>query len=443
MRRGLKEQLKNLKNEHVSPRPDWLKSDRARLLSQISNTMPMKKVGAWDNIWLGVSILLPQQIVVGIVRPLVVLLIVALVGTSGWVATVDASYEALPGDWLYPAKRAVEKTKLKAATILGNESSATKLHAEFAVRRASEVKSVVKKTSGVDSNTVSEVVNDLKTEIKTVNTKLEEIKNNQGSAEVAREVQKNTEQIQSALKEVKDDLASTTSTEGQVIVQEITEAKNMAKDTTVKTVEVLVAKHQTGEVSKEEVANAIGKTLDDAVGEMNENKQSLDNVKIVMDIMTQNISASGTASSTDAAAEMFNSAKVQTAEAAVKTNEAAEQIDKKAGEIKSLVESGDLSQAISAMKEMNETAKEAGKISDTALTTAQQVLSPAVVNEVKEKTAEAAAASPLLSGSSTVKVLVTTTTQSNQNGSLPVSIIVTTTPVVNSTTVKSSSSTVR
>ena len=45
------------------------------------------------------------------VRPMATLLIIAMVATSGWIATVDASYNAIPGEWLYPAKRATEKPK--------------------------------------------------------------------------------------------------------------------------------------------------------------------------------------------------------------------------------------------------------------------------------------------------------------------------------------------
>ncbi len=208
MSREIIKQLKNLKQSEVTPRPEWLKADRARLVSQISNTVKSEKPNAWNNVWLGMSIFLPKRFVFGVVRPVAVLLVVAMVGTSGWIATVDASYRSLPGDWLYPAKRVVEKTQLVTAAIIGAKKTEARLHSEFAKRRADEIKTVIKSTDPEVQKRVASVVADLTEEINSANDKLDKLITAQtdGTAEMAKEVQKNTEQISNLLKEVKDEL---------------------------------------------------------------------------------------------------------------------------------------------------------------------------------------------------------------------------------------------
>ena len=114
MSQELIRQLKQLKHHEVNPSEAWLKNNRALLLSQIKNTIgvePNRQAGRVEKIWAGLSIFLPQPMVYNFVRPMATLLIIAMVATSGWIATVDASYNAIPGEWLYPAKRATEKPK--------------------------------------------------------------------------------------------------------------------------------------------------------------------------------------------------------------------------------------------------------------------------------------------------------------------------------------------
>jgi Domain of unknown function (DUF5667) len=424
MSQDMVKQLKNLKHSEVSPRPEWLNASRARLLSQIKNTIPTEKTGTLDNLWLGMSIFLPQKFVFNFVRPMAVLLIVALVGTSGWIATVDASYEALPGDWLYSAKRVVEKTQVTTLSILGAKISETKLHAEFAKRRASEIKGVVNSDNPDRAAVVSSVISDLKDEIQSVSNQLDEMKNSKigGTADMAIEVQKNTDQINQSLKEVKEDLSSSTSTESQATVKEIGEAKDMAKDASVKAIEVVVAKHLDGDVTKEEVMAAIDKSMQSAVEEVSQSNQNVQSVQTV--VTAANVISNAIGTTTPATEKMDNVA-VKTAEAAVKTQEAVATLDKQVTEVKNLMESGNMADAVNVLKAATETTKEMDKVQDTAITTAQTVLPSPVIVAAKDQIGEANQST----GTSTeVKVIVTTTTQVIEPGKLPVTVIVTTTP---------------
>lgn len=431
MSRDLIQKLKNLKHSEVSPRPEWLSASRASLLSQIKNTIPAEKQNVLDSVWRGMAIFLPQKFVYNVVRPVAVLLIVAMVGTSGWIATVDASYEALPGDWLYPAKRAMEKTQITAASIMGAKNTETKLHAEFAKRRAAEIKKVVQSDDPEKQARVSETVGDLKMEMKSVDTKLEAMKmsNETGDTETAKEIQKNSEQIKTVLKEVKDDLSISTSTEEKAMAKEIGEAKDMAKDTSVKAVEVLVANHLSGgATTADEVKEAIGKTMQSVVNDMAETKQNVETMKNAVEAVTE-VKNSVSSTTPEASAKIDNVAE-KTAEAVVKTSEAVAEMDKKVSETNSLMESGNLSDAVSKMKEASETTKDAEKIQDTAIISAQSVLPTPVMTAVKEQAMEAAQ-----SVSSTEIIIIATTTAGIvEPGKLPVTVIVTTTAAKPATT---------
>src|SRR3989338_9911130 len=96
-------QLKSLKHAKVKPSEKWLKDNRALLLSQIKNTVAQKTDTKFhmENIWQGMSIFLPSSFVYKVVRPVGVVMLIIAMGVGSWVATVDASYEALPGEWLY------------------------------------------------------------------------------------------------------------------------------------------------------------------------------------------------------------------------------------------------------------------------------------------------------------------------------------------------------
>jgi hypothetical protein len=55
---------------------------------------------------------------------------------GGWVATVNASFGSLPGDFLYPVKLATERVQL---TLAATSEQKARLHTEFAGRRLDEV----------------------------------------------------------------------------------------------------------------------------------------------------------------------------------------------------------------------------------------------------------------------------------------------------------------
>lgn len=398
-------QLKMLRQRAGAPREDWVKNNRSLLVSQIRNTIaPSAPRHPIANFWSGLSVLLPEQLVYQVIRPIAVLLIVALVGTSGWIATVDASYQALPGDWLYPAKRAAEKTQVVVASIVGDNNKEVKLHIKFANLRAEEAMKVMRgQGSASKTDRAREAITDLKSEIASLSTKLDESKTQITvlPAEVAKDVKQNTEQIKTTLQTVKDGLLTSTSANDKLLSKEISETKNLVKDVSVKAVEVLVTKHLGGDlsVSKEDVRDAIQSSLLTSASDVVESKHNVDGVKNIVATMQSEVKdlahAQPAASSTAATQELsqqITTVANQTVRAIIKTEVATAEVGKRISEAQELLGNNQLIQAIDKVKEASNATKEAEKISDATVAQAQEALSP-VAQVIKETSAAVTASS--------------------------------------------------
>ncbi len=432
MSRDLIRQLKKLQNSKANPREAWVKANRDLLLRQVANTVNTdSKVKIWmGNLWSALSLFLPRTFVYNVVRPIAVLLVVAMVGTSGWIATVDAAYESIPGDILYPAKRAVEKTQLAVAGISGAKEKEAKLHVEFAKRRAVEIKIVAKSDDPNKTAKVSQSVKDLKTEIQNASTKLEEIKENPSNAATAvmiKDVAKDTESIKNVLQEVKTDLQTTTNTPEKELTKEVSEVKDLVKDTAVKAVEVMVEKHLQGDknISEEDVKKAINTNLNTAVNEVVKTTTDVQGAKVVVDAVNSEVKeVTKTTTSTKELAAKITDAVKETKEAVVKAEKTTTELDKTVTQVQQMLSTGNLSEALSKVKEVSTVTKEAEKVSDQTLIKVQEVLP--IVNVVKEIQDTSASAT----GTPGIVVVVTTTpkTGATTTTAVPqVKVIVTTT----------------
>jgi len=422
MRERVIEQLKRLQHGSVNPQTDWEARNRALLLSQIKNTLPESlSIKSTERMWAGLSIFIPKPLVYNVVRPVAMLLIVVLVATTAYSGTVKASYETLPGDWLYPAKRGVEKTQAAVLSVIGNATSQTKLHVEFAKRRAAETKQIINSTDPDKAAKVGETVADLKDEMKSINSKLDENKSANGNfqATVAKDIKQNTEQIKNVLQDAKDNLALTPNVENKVLSQEISETKDLVKDVSVKAMEVLVTKHLEGDtsVSKEEVKKEISSALQTSVDDVGVSKQNVDGAKIILESMrgaVQDLKSEAQkqnnidlVSSTKAFSDKVSTAANQTVAAVLKTEAVSVELDKKVNEANDFMNKDDLAQAVDKVREANQASKDAEKISDTAIEKTQTFLP--IVQVIKDSSA------------------ATTTVQSIGKDLPP--LIVTTTPV--------------
>ena len=427
MSRDILRQLKNLKSGEINPRQDWVSKNRSVLLSQIGNTVNAsdKKNFSPKDVWDGMAIFFSPSAINFAMRPIAILLIVSLVFLTTKIATVDAAYQALPGDFLYPAKRAVEKTQVAVAQAMGDQKSETKLHSEFAKRRASETKRIMKGNDPEKTAKATQTLSDLKQELKNVDKKL--AVSGTVTADVAKEVKQNTEEIKDTLKQVKDSLV-VENTDKQ-LAQDVSDTKDAAKTTELKAVETMVTQHLQGDnsVTKEEVKQMISTTLDNVVVEAASNKQNADDankvveaVKVeVKDLTSNPVVGVAISSSTKDLASKINVMATETKDAAAKADVVVKEMDKQVTEAKALLVTGDLTEALNKVREATATSQKVEAITDQTIASVQKVL-PVMSVVVKENvvTALATSTNNIVIMVSTTPVLggIVTTTPAVQSG---------------------------
>jgi hypothetical protein len=173
----LKEQLMNdikaAMKADINPSQEWLQNNRALLLSQMKNTVRPDTQSVIEKFTQYIHELFLHSSI-KIVRPVALVVLIALAAGVGRVAVTQAS-QALPGDFLYGLKRTTEKTQVAVASVVADENQLVKLHLDLANRRADEVKQVIKKNPERTA-AVQVAVNDLKQELQTTTQKLDSLK---------------------------------------------------------------------------------------------------------------------------------------------------------------------------------------------------------------------------------------------------------------------------
>lgn len=178
------QQIRSLKNtaHTVNPDPAWVASTRARVLQHIDRTTEEipTRIFTLSHVWSILSLIIPQKTVYAVVRPAVIFTVCFTLGTAGWITTVTASLESLPGDALYPVKLATEQTQVAVTQAIKGDAASTELRVSFVSRRADEVAKVIAAPAVNDAEREGRVqiaVANLTSEVESVSVKLNEVKN--------------------------------------------------------------------------------------------------------------------------------------------------------------------------------------------------------------------------------------------------------------------------
>lgn len=423
MRKDLVRQLNAIKHEVVKPNASWVEKNRALLMSQIKNTVPEKnKISVSSRILAAAAIFMPETLVAGTFRFVSISLIVAMLAPSLYYGTVMASQEALPGDGLYDAKRYTEKIQVTVVGLIGDSQSETKLHMELAKRRAAETSKIMNDPNKIDN--VASTVADLKNEITTISDKLDQEGNTKSiSADVAKDIKQNTDQIKIVLQDAKNNLMIAPTTDTKALADEVRATKDLVQDVSVKAVEVLVTKHLDGDtsVSKEDVKQAIQSTADATVSDLAESKSNIAGVQTVLQTVKDEVnglSATNTlaaaATSTKEIAEKITTAFDNTLKAAQVSDTISQYAARTATEVQQYLGSGDLSSAVGRVKDLTLATRDVENISDNTVAQTQPFLP--VVQVAKNgvtTTLNDQVSSSLNFLSSTLHVSVTTTVASS------------------------------
>ncbi|MCR4311799.1 MAG: DUF5667 domain-containing protein [Candidatus Uhrbacteria bacterium] len=156
--------------------------------------------------------------------------------TSGWLTTVSAAADSLPGDPLYSIKLVTERAQIQLASL----DRKAVLHTEFAERRLKEV-SALQNQKAVDINPtlVRVAVDAYKQELASANANLVELQGNdeQATVETAGLVQQRMSALEVTIGTVVNDSVTPTTPEVLEVQESTREASDAAVDVAVEATE--------------------------------------------------------------------------------------------------------------------------------------------------------------------------------------------------------------
>lgn len=418
--RELKAQLKHMKTRGPwNPDAGFVARGKDTLLSVIRSSRrdrPMPESALpLDRLRVAAHLLFPSALQHAL-RPAFGIFVVGAVAISGWIATVSAAYNSIPGDALYQVKRAAEKTQEAVVSVTGSRSDKAQLHLEFATRRAQEVKQVLaqkNESSGDKKEAVAVAVDSLEKSIATAKDSVNEAnkKEPEQTLVIAQEVNQKSSEIVSALQEVSKDSATSANPE---LVKKVAEAAKLVNDTGIAAVEAVVEKQASGDISATDAKDVVTKQIEaiaessKAVNAAAANVQTIASSTVVTLliasstpslVVTTTVSGShGSSAAVDAKATA-DAASASVVQAVQKVTETAAAAQGAIQEAKNLVESNQLFKAIQEVKKANEATQGIQQVVDEV----QKVVQAA--KDVKEAMGVTGAPT----GAATTTITVTTT----------------------------------
>ncbi|MBT4071539.1 MAG: hypothetical protein HOE80_02340 [Candidatus Magasanikbacteria bacterium] len=232
--------------EMMSPDRDWVSKNKAQMMSQIRNTVDETVERSMADALFGmVDIFVPARMFFVARAMAVFALIISMVG-SGWLASVSASSNSLPGDTLYGVKLATERTKVMVAHATGNNEAVTKYHMASAQKRSKELEQVSEEPARVEVG-----IKELKKSVELTTESLEKTKQDDPEAAkaLAKDITEQTKDISLSLKEVSRETAE----KDIDIAKEVLDTKKAVTDTGLDAVELLVEESVEG-IGEEDAA---------------------------------------------------------------------------------------------------------------------------------------------------------------------------------------------
>src|SRR3989338_2221248 len=287
-KRKLISTIRNLQSLRAGGEPDpaWLRSTRERLLSEIrvEAAVSVKPEHSFRERLALARIIFPHRFYRYVAKPIMVSSIALGMALGGWVTTVSASYGTLPGDSLYGFKLATEKAQV---TLASGPEAKTKLNVEFVGLRVDEVAKIMENPGTEKAKRVSVAMQQLKQDISTVQSNLDQLKSTQPekAVEMAKLVDRKAGEFHAALSVSSNNVPDE-------VKGEIQEAKDLVADASVKAMAILVETRNDGtaDISEEDIKERVGgkiTSLSEAVTKMAAEAQ---------------VSGDGSASSTQAVA---------------------------------------------------------------------------------------------------------------------------------------------
>ncbi|HLD31556.1 MAG TPA: DUF5667 domain-containing protein [Patescibacteria group bacterium] len=413
MSRATKDKLRRIKNYkgQINPDQSWVTENRGQLMSQISNTVSRQTSPVnFAVLWQAINILAPGRMAYSVVRPVAVFVLVIMVTASGWIASVGATQNCLPGEICYGVKMATEKTQEIVFSVTNGNKEEAQLALEFASRRATEVKMVVEKNETDAPKKAAVAVKKMEASIDTANQKIKQAGEEDPSAmvQVTKDVNEKAKEIENTLKEVEDRVGGT---EADVAV-----AKQKVKEATLTAVEAVITGQESGktDVPAEEVKNLLQEQIDQIIsdttavtGRVQDLKQTVQNTAVTSSMSGLTGGTVNEAGQATATTTLINEASITVQKVSQSNQDAVVVLN----EAKELVDTNRLGEAVQKVKEATQVSVEATR----SVIEAQKVVEEAV--KIVEAAEQAAGQNVTSTTSSTI--LMNSSTVVNVTGTVP------------------------
>ena len=351
-------QFKEMKNHEgrINPDRSWVLQNKERLMGQIGNTTESNSHFSINSFWQGIQVFIPGRVVYSVVRPLAVFLLVFTIAASGWITTVGATQNQLPGDFAYGVKVAVSKV--------------TKDDIDVASDIAKDVTKVAKKKEKNTSKNVAVGVEYLKKSLDDAN---EDVKNTLESkpgetVEKAKKMSEAVKEINKELVDTKKEMseAAKVDEEANLVSDELEVVKNLASDSAMEAVENVLQKKLDGslEASDEDVKTMLSDQIQIALGDTNQLAAEVEGVVSASSSTTAVVSStlsvivSSTVKISTSTTDVVN-IKGAIEETTKKVVQTGEDVKKSLEKAQELMNNNQLLEALEKVKEVNQATNEA------------------------------------------------------------------------------------
>jgi hypothetical protein len=265
-------QLKDLRN--VTPRKEWVETNRAILLSQIRGQegKTIEDVAGVRYMDL-LKVIFGYKILAPIVRPVSIAVLAIIVVLTGGVVGVRAAKDSAPGDLLYPIKLTSENLQVGLTTA---PEKKVELYLSFAEERVKEIQQVKTMANGSRAAKIGDAAQNLKENLQKANAQLAVVKVDapDKAVDLAKTVSEKAAAISGKLAEVGKDLKVNNES-----VEAVSLAQTAARSTEIGAVEVIIEKQAAGDTKVEsaELKTIVEEKIDSLTQDIKETKDSMDN----------------------------------------------------------------------------------------------------------------------------------------------------------------------
>jgi hypothetical protein len=268
--------------------------------------------------------------------------------TSGWIASVSATQNCLPGEVCYGVKMAAEKTQEIVVTVAGSNQAATQMHLEHAGRRAEEIKKVAENNASDAPKQAEVAIKSLEKSIQSAQETLKNVGENEPEkmVEATKEMATKTEEIKTNLQEAQK----------QNIDVNVTEAKKIVADIKVEAIVNVIEKQAEGKLpgATEEVKSLVTDHINNLLADSKDvQTQVVDVVKgvVIVPTSTTENTITSTLPAILTTSTISSEVKAVVVEASKAVTETGKTVEKSLGEAQVFVNNNQLKEAIEKVKE--------------------------------------------------------------------------------------------